>query len=139
MAEQFVSVELEQVMVGESLPVNLYIYIDFRFITFRASGDTIDKNAFDRLEFKKVKNLFVIDQDKQKFADWSAKYQALRKAEAKKIPPLSAETKNFLRVREDVHRKTMDILRLPIRIRSSLRTLVASKKLVDEVMKFPLR
>jgi putative nucleotidyltransferase with HDIG domain len=137
MAEQFVSVELENVMVGESLPVNLYIYIDFRFITFRASGDTIDKNAFDRLEFKKVKNLFVLDQDKQKFADWSAKYQALRKAEAKKIPPLSAETKNFLKVREDVHRKTMDIFTSTHPDKIVAQTLVASKKLVDEVMKFP--
>src|ERR1700679_2832611 len=105
MAEQFVSVGIEQIMVGEPLPANVYIYIDFRFITFRAEDDTINKDAYDRLEFKKVKNLFILDKDAKKFTEWAAKWQPLRANEAKTVPPLSPETKNFISVREDVHRK----------------------------------
>jgi putative nucleotidyltransferase with HDIG domain len=137
MAEQFVSVNLDQIMVGEPLPVTIYIYIDFRFITFRAEGDTVDRSAYDRLEFKRVKNLFVLEQDRKKFLEWAAKYNALRAEEAKAVPPLSAETKNFQKVREDVHRKTMDIFLSTHPDKIVEQTLGASKKLVTEVMKFP--
>jgi putative nucleotidyltransferase with HDIG domain len=137
MAEQFVSVNIEQIMVGEPLPANVYIYIDFRFITFRAEEDTINKDAYDRLEFKKVRNLFILDKDAAKFNQWAAKWQMLRENEAKTVPPLSAETKNFQAVREDVHRKTMDIFQSTHPDKIVSQTIAASKKLVVEVMKFP--
>jgi putative nucleotidyltransferase with HDIG domain len=137
MGDQFVSINLRDVLVGEPLPVNLYIYIDFRFITYRASGDMVDREAYDRLEFRKVKNMFVLETDKKKFEDWSAKNLAIRTKEAKNIPPLSEATKNFAKVREDVHRKTMDIFLSPHPDKIVAQTLSVSKKLVDEVMKFP--
>jgi putative nucleotidyltransferase with HDIG domain len=137
MAEQFVSVGIEQIMVGEPLPANIYIYIDFRFITYRAEGDTLNKDAYDRLEFKKVKNLFILDKEVKKFNEWAAKWELLREKEAKTIPPLSAELKNFQIVREDVHRKTMDIFQSSHPDKIVSQTIAASKKLVIEVMKFP--
>jgi putative nucleotidyltransferase with HDIG domain len=131
MAEKFVTLNLEDILVGEDLPGNLYIYINFRFITFRAAGDTVDRTAYDRLEFKKVKNLFVMEQDQKKFIEWNG----MRAAE--KVPPLSPENQGFAKVREDVHRRTMDIFQSLHPDKIVAQTLDSSKKLVTEVMKFP--
>jgi putative nucleotidyltransferase with HDIG domain len=131
MTDQFVSVDLHRILVGEPLPTSIYIYIDFRFITFRADGDVIDRSAYDRLEFKKVRNLFVIERDKTKFDDWADK-----RVEEKK-PPLPPATEGFGKIREDVHRKTLDIFQSSHPDKIVSQTLAASKKLVSEVMKFP--
>ena len=76
MAEQFVSVNLEEILVGEPLPSTIYIFIDFRFLTFRADGDVVDRTAYDRLFFKGVKTLFINDKDRQKFDNWTQKREA---------------------------------------------------------------
>jgi len=131
MGDQFVTCSLEDIIVGEPLPATLYIYIDFRFITFRAEGDMVDRQAYDRLQFKKVRNLFVMEQDRKKLMDWSAK------READKPPPLAPENKQFAKVREEVKRKAMDIFQGAHPDKIVSQTLSASKKLVTEVMKFP--
>ena len=131
MADQFVTCSLGDILVGEPLPVSLYIYIDFRFITFRTEGDVIDRSTYDRLEFKQVRNLFINEADRSIFQKWVA----ARKAE--KSPPLREENQHFASVREDVHRKTMDIFQAKHPDKIVAQTLEASKKLVDEVMKFP--
>src|SRR4051812_954373 len=103
MPEQFVTVNVGDILVGEELPFTIYIYIDFRFITFRAEGDVIDRLTYDRLEFKKVQNLFVREVDRKLFEAWTQPRQQ------EKAPPLTPETLAFATAREDVHRKTMDI------------------------------
>src|SRR6185437_14972324 len=123
----------DDIRVGETLPASVYIFIDFRFITFRAEGDTIDRNAYDRLEFKKVKTLFISEKDRAVFDDWVKKQKAL----APEPPPLPAANKNFAKVREDIHRKTMDIFQSQHPDKVVAQTLTASKKLVNEVMKIP--
>jgi putative nucleotidyltransferase with HDIG domain len=133
MAEQYVTVNVEDILVGEPLPASIYIYIDFRFITFRTEGDVVDRNAYDRLEFKKVKNLFILEQDRKRWEAWSAS----RAKEQKKRPPLAPEHKEFAAVREDVHRKAMDIFTADHPDKIVAQTISSSKKLVSEVMKFP--
>jgi putative nucleotidyltransferase with HDIG domain len=131
MPEQFVSCNLEEILVGEPLPVNLYVYLDFRFITFRAKGDVVDRQAYDRLDFRKVKNLFMLESDRDAFRKWA------EQAKADAPPPLAPENENFSKVREDVHRKTMDIFQSTHPDKIVAQTLQASKALVSEVMKFP--
>ncbi len=131
MAEPYVTCDVEEILVGEPLPTTLYVYIDFRFITFRAEGDVVDRGAYDRLSFKNVKNLFILEKDRKKFKDWSNK----RKNE--KIPPLPPENQNLTKAREDVHRKMMDIFQSQHPDKIVTQTITASKKLVTEVMKFP--
>lgn len=131
MGEQFVSIELSDILVGETLPFNIYVYLNFRFITFRAAGDAVDRIAFERLEVKKVRNLFILETDRKKFEAWAEQFAAPT------APPLSAENKGFGSTREDVHRKVMDIFQSDHPDRIVTQTLQLSKKLVDEVMKFP--
>ncbi len=132
MPEQFVTCSLEDIIVGEPLPTTLYIYIDFRFITLRAEGDTVDRNAYDRLLFKKVKNLFILEKDAAKFRAWADQ----RKNEPK-APPLPPEAKEFAKTREEVTRKTLDIFQSNHPDKIVAQTLASSRKLVVEVMKFP--
>ena len=130
MGEQYVTVALEDILVGEPLPTALYVYIGMRFITFRAEDDIIDRPTYDRLELKRVKHLFILEGDRDKFLEWTRKVDA-------DAPPLSKENQEFAATREDVHRKTMDIFQSNHPEKIVAQTLEASKKLVDEVMKFP--
>lgn len=131
MAGQYISVALEDITVGEPLPCALCVYLDFRFITFRSAGDTVDRAAYERLELKKVKNLFIQEQDRKAFEQW------IGKSKAEQPPPLAAENKNFSKTREDAHRKMMDIFQSPHPDKMVEQTLAVSKNLVTEVMKFP--
>ncbi|HLD99788.1 MAG TPA: HD domain-containing phosphohydrolase [Bdellovibrionota bacterium] len=133
MPDQFVTWELADVLVGEPLPGALYLYIDFRFITYRAEGDSVDRMAYDRLDFKKVKNLFILERDKKKFQDWLASRVPAEAA----APPLSPENKDFPKAKADAHRKILDIFQSEHPDKVVAQTLAASKKLVTEVMKFP--
>jgi putative nucleotidyltransferase with HDIG domain len=134
MPEQYMSIALASLQVGEPLPVPVYLYLDFRFITFRAQGDKIDRNAFDRLEFKKVKDLFVNEKDRAVYEAWIAERE---KVDAKNLAPPTHEQKGLDKARDDAHRKTMDIFQSQHTDKAVAQALVTSKKLVSEVMKFP--
>lgn len=131
MAERYVTIEAGRLLVGESLPCALYLFIDGRFITFRAKGDLIDRVMYDRLELKKVKFLFVTGQEEPLFEAW---VKAREKEEKKEITP---EAKPFLDAREEVKRRAMDIFTPGHSDRIITQTVESSKKLVAEVMKFP--
>jgi len=135
MGDQFVTWNLEQILVGEPLPGNVYVHIDFRFITFRAEGDSIDRNAFDRLLFKKIRSIFILEKDRPKFQQWYGKIQEAQAATP--VEPLAPQNKEFPKVREQVHRKMMDIFLSEHPDKIVQQTLESSKKLVVEVMKFP--
>jgi putative nucleotidyltransferase with HDIG domain len=132
MAEKFVTCNLEEIRVGEPLPVNLYLYINFRFITYRLAGDALDRDAYDRFEFKKVKNLFIMEHDSSAFAAWSRKHQ-----EEDALLPRTQQSQDFIDAREDAHRKAMDIFQSGHPDKMIDQALSASKSLVNEVMKYP--
>lgn len=131
MGDKFATWNVQDIRVGEPLPGPLYVYIDLRFITFRVEGDIIDRNMYDRLEIKKVKNLFVLKEDQPKFLKWAQ----VEKAE--EIPPLSPENKDFPKAREEAKRRMFDIFYSEHPDKLVTQTMNASKKLVSEVMKFP--
>ncbi|HAR44389.1 MAG TPA: hypothetical protein DCS07_17460 [Bdellovibrionales bacterium] len=135
LGDQYVTWNLEQILVGEPLPGNVYVHIDFRFITFRAEGDTIDRIAFDRLLFKKIRSVFILEQDRPKFQNWYGKIQEAEAATP--VEPLAPQNKEFPKVREEAHRKMMDIFLSDHPDKIVQQTLETSKKLVVEVMKFP--
>ncbi len=131
MPGQFISVSIEDILIGQPLPSSLYIYIDFRFITFRAGGDTIDRNTYDRLTVKNVKNLFVMDEEHKAFVDWVKR----SKEQVKHLETAASQHLNEERV--EVKRKIMDLFRSQHPDKQVAQVLESSKKMVDEVMKFP--
>lgn len=132
--EKFVSIGLEEILVGEELPITIYLYLDFRFIAYRGKGDVLDRKSYERLELRKIKNLFINDTDRGAFTSWTK----AREAEVKETAaPLAGENKNFQKAREDLHRKTMDIFRGQHPDKNVASCITASKKLVSEVMKSP--
>lgn len=130
MGDSFVTVGLDEILVGEPLPASIYLYIDFRFITFRAEGDVVDRTTYDRLLFKKVKNLFVIESDRQKMKAWSAIIPP-------NTPPVTEENRSIRKARDEIHRKMLDIFQTQHPDKMVTQTLKLSKNLVTEVMKFP--
>ena len=47
--QRFISCEVQHILVGETLPVALFLYLDSHFVLFRAAGDVVDCQAYDRL------------------------------------------------------------------------------------------
>jgi putative nucleotidyltransferase with HDIG domain len=134
MADSHISIRLEQILIGEVLPTNLYVHIDGRFILFRAAGDTVDRSAFDRLQVKNVTNLFILETDRASFEKWLD-----TKDPEASLPPrtYAGEVAGFPSAREEAHRKALDIFQRAHPIAAINEAVEASKKLVAEVMKFP--
>lgn len=128
---RYTSITLDQLVVGEPLPGNLFISIESRFITLRALGDALDRTTYDRLQFKNVANLFVLEEDLPKFQEWAGR------SKAPDGPPGSQENKEFINAWKSAHRKTLDIFQAQHPDPHVQGVINASKKLVAEVMKFP--
>src|SRR5262249_44784307 len=105
MEQQFLSIKLEEIGVGETLPVNVYLYLDFRFIAFRGKGDVVLRAAYEKLELKGIKNVFIDQADQETFAAWVQK----RKEQTPAPEPVAPEARPLQKAREDLHRKAMDI------------------------------
>ena len=133
MNEQYVTIDLEDLLIGEELPGTVYLYLDFRFITFRGQGDVVDTNAYDRLQVKKVKQLFIMEKDRPSFAAWTG----ARKVEVAANGPITESDREFHAVRDDAHRKMLDIFHSEQPNKIVTQALSASKRLVGEVMKVP--
>lgn len=132
MSDRYVTLLLEQLIVGEPLPAPVFLSIEGRFITLRAAGDIVDKSTYDRLQFKKITNLFVLEQDQGLFQDWGAKHKP-----ASEGPPGAQENKAFLDAWKSTHRKALDIFQSNHPEQQVQNCLGASKKLVAEITKIP--
>lgn len=134
MSEQYVTWPIEKLPVGEPLPGSIYLYIDFRFLTFRAGGDIIHRHVFDRLQFKKVKDVFIHDSEKKKFEEWEKKKGGFN-------DPAAQESLNehpqLNKTREDTHRKMLDIFQSNHPDKAVTAAVGSSKKMVMEIMKIP--
>jgi putative nucleotidyltransferase with HDIG domain len=127
---QFLSCDIETVRIGEELPVSIYIYADFKFITYRSKGNELTRIDYDKLTQRKVKNLFIKQDDLKVFQEWSNKFKKEEQKEVALLP-------NIQIAREDAHRKMMDIFLSKHPDKIVAQTIEASKKMVLEVMKTP--
>jgi putative nucleotidyltransferase with HDIG domain len=128
---KFIGIQLNQIKVAEPLPVPLYVYIDFRYILYRAKDDSIDPKTYARLELKKTFNLFVLESDLNTLETWAKVHEAIN-------PEPTAEAKSLFAARINVERKTLDIFRSDHPDKVVAQALEASKKLLAEVMSLPL-
>jgi putative nucleotidyltransferase with HDIG domain len=125
----FITCHLPDLIPNEGLPCVIYLYIDFRFITYRVEGDVIDRAIYDRLERNKVNNIFIKKEDYKKFTDW-VQAQTLGK---------TAEllSKEFKEVRDNARRKLMDVFHSNHPDKMVAQAIGASKKIVVELMRTP--
>lgn len=130
MADRFVSISLEDIVPGEPLPVQTYLYLNHRFILYRNRGDVIDRTTFDRMEQKKVGNFFIRRTDETSMLAWIESCKNVREQDL----PISRELQN---ARQEAHRSMLDIFHSSHPNEVVTRTLKTSEKLVTELMKFP--
>lgn len=128
---KFISWNLQDVTVGEPLPAPIYLYIDHRFITFRAEADSLDRKAYERLFLKQVKQVFIKETDLGKFEAWRDRQNA------NDLQPSSDQERAFMKAREDSKRAMLDIFSNQHPNKVVMKGLESSKKLVAEVMKGP--
>lgn len=129
----YANITLNQIIVDQTLPVTIYIFLDSRFLAFRGEGDVIDRGAYDKLEFKKIKDLFVAQEDFEKFQLWSQKHKSETAAQETEslAPPTLASA------REDAKRAALDIFQTEHPEPAVRNAIVSSRKLVAEIVKLP--
>lgn len=130
MADRFLSWSLEDIVPGEPLPAQCYLYLDFRFILYRGRGELIDRTTYDMMESKKIGHFFIHRKDEPAMEAWLLACKNVRQKDL----PISGELKN---AREDAHRSMMDIFHSTHTNEVVTKTLKTSEKLVTELMKFP--
>lgn len=134
MGERFLPFSLEHLVIGEPLPGDLYVSIDSRHVIFRATGDSIGQLTYDRLQFKQINSLFIREEDRSKFEQWSRQFP--RSSDGPILTP-SGENEEFLSAWRQTHRKTLDIFQTQHPDQQVAGVIQASKQLVAEVMKNP--
>lgn len=107
----------------------LHVYIEFRFVTYRAQGARLDRTAIDRLEFKRITHLFIREEDRETWSRWTQAF----------LPPgeAPAAPSELKRAGLDAHRKLLDIFQAQNPDRMITQAIAASRTLVDEVIKLP--
>ncbi len=70
MTEQFVSIGVDSLILGEPLPASIYVFIQGRFILLRSEGDAITPKLFDRFRRRKVEHVFVQNSDLTHIQHW---------------------------------------------------------------------
>ncbi len=131
MEQKFQNITIDDIIVGEPLPAPIYLYIDLRYIIFRAKGDVVDRSVHERLEMRKITNLYVMKIDHQKLKDWKTTFLA-------KTPKLPDEAKDLSKLKKELHRATLDIFLSEHPNEAIKKAVSASKKVATEVMKAPL-
>ena len=136
MDQQFLGCDLNEIRIGEPLPVPIYLRIDSRYITFRAEGDLVDRKTYERLELQKIKKIFIQEKDHPSFNAWSKKFLAETTIQKNKDPK-NKEIEHYVHVREETERKILDIFHSSHPDKVVAQAIQSSKKLVFEVMKLP--
>ncbi len=124
--------DLEDVLVGEPLPGNIYVFIQNRFILLRAKDDVIDRATFERLDLKKAQTLFVLEQDQKAFEEWSQR----RKQMAAETQAYSPETQAIQVLKSEARESLIDLFQTSVSPKFK-KGFLESKKIVHEVMKIP--
>jgi putative nucleotidyltransferase with HDIG domain len=122
---RYVSVGLDELQVGEPLPVTVFVYLDHRFLAFRAQGTAVERDAFERLDQKRVTHLFVLEGDAPAFHEWAVAWKKRDGVEADSqmgagrspgsSPELTEQDAVELRrvqaAKEQLRRRALDIFR----------------------------
>lgn len=133
MPDRFVSMGLDEIIVGEDLPGNIYLYIQFRFVTLRGVGDCVDRSLYERLELKKIKSVFIKEDERAKFDAWKAEHVM------PEPPEPHTEAERAVRIAKmDAHRAAYDIFQSgTLTNQKVIAVLESTKKLVDSLMITP--
>ena len=132
MSTNFLSLDLKDIIVGEPLPGTIYVYLEFKFITFRSETEIIDRDTYDRLQNKNIKNLFILSEDSKKFKKWIEQYKEDISKHSedpvnKKLEPLKEELRE--------HTLSAFMSKHPDKV--VRKAAKASEKLINEIMKTP--
>ena len=128
----YVSCSIAEFLVGELLPVPVFIYLERRFLAFRAPNMTIDRTTQELLLRKKIIDLFVLEGDLPNFREWTRKWQIGTEI------PVAPEMAGVARSRDDMKRKALDIFTGNNLEKGVTESFESSKRMVAELMKLPV-
>lgn len=100
MAEQYVSIAVDSLIIGEPLPASIYVFIQGRFILLRADGDLVTPSLAERFRRQRMEHIFVKNSDVPHFNHWVEVNQVLMKLPAKSIPLIELRQKTIQDLRE---------------------------------------
>ncbi|MCM2323951.1 MAG: AMP-binding protein [Oligoflexia bacterium] len=129
----FLTFDLDDIVPGEALPASLYLYLEFRFVVYLAKGVAMSRAAYDRLQFNRIRQLFVQEQDIPVLRAWS---EQLRRGTLP-IQGTDAASEAPARFRQKIRDHTLELFQSPKADERLAKTLEVSRKLLDEVTSTP--
>jgi putative nucleotidyltransferase with HDIG domain len=66
----YLSMSVENITLGEPLPVSIYVFVQGRFILFREEGSTLTPEILGRFQKKKVAFIFVREDEMKDLTQW---------------------------------------------------------------------
>jgi putative nucleotidyltransferase with HDIG domain len=124
----FISCPVSDLIPGEKLPVSLYIHVDLRFITYKAVGDVLTQDVFNRLLSHDVKFLFVRKEDALTYAKWIRSHNVQKR-------PVDPQLETLLKEKEMAGRKLLDIFRSEHPDKRIGQLISTTKKMALEIVK----
>ncbi|OFZ20468.1 MAG: hypothetical protein A2X94_10660 [Bdellovibrionales bacterium GWB1_55_8] len=118
----FVTCALEQIIPNEPLPVPIYLYVQQRFVPYLDRGKHVDRNSYDRLQFKRITHFFIREQDYSALLAWSGRVDTAAPVDV---------------LRKEVKARTMALFQFPRSDEQVKKVLETTQKLVDQVLSAP--
>ncbi|MCM2277332.1 MAG: AMP-binding protein [Oligoflexia bacterium] len=128
--EHFLTFDLDRIVANETLPANLYLYLEGRFVVYIPQGGKMSRVAYDRLQFRRVSQLFVREADIARMRTWAAGFQR----GGGDVPADQSPEGTF---RKKIREHAFELFQSPRADERVTKTLEASRKLLDEVISAP--
>ncbi len=70
MAKDYVSIRVSTLRGDQKIDFNAYIKIDEKWILYLRNGDSFEGSRLDRLKAKKLKKMYILDEEEKKYRDY---------------------------------------------------------------------
>ena len=103
--QNFLSIPVESITLGEPIPVKVYVFVQGRFILFREELSILTPAILQRFQQKHVTSVFVREEDRTKMIEWITHTN-----DAVRVPKSSAP---FFELREQTVKQLADTFEVP--------------------------
>lgn len=135
----YISIPLLELTSEREFPGDVYLCLHHKMVKYRASGDQLSADDFNKLVFNQVRFVFIEESSRDAFKKWMAEAEATEDAqnpEAAKAAE-NPEAVPIIEAAAEQRRAMMDIFENPRDDKQVKAAIDTSKKLVTEFLRKP--
>lgn len=73
--KEYQSIALKRIVPDQPLPGSIHLFLNGHFVHYKSPGDSISTGKYNLFIYKKITHLFIDEEDKDVFANWSTQYE----------------------------------------------------------------